>query len=133
MHTFFCCENRPYEKLSWVGALFPRTALDGNRIWRQLPLCTRAPVCPTCICMCVLDLSTFFCAFFMLPPRCKWYLSSLFWNFAQPRLVVWYRTFGTTCRFRLQESRECLTLGWPLKFGSIGYPETSVTNYQYVA
>ena len=91
----------------------------------QSSLCTPAPVCTACVCMCVLDLSTFFCACFRLPSLCIWYLSALFWAFTQRSLVVCYRPFGTAYRFRLQESREWLTLAWPLKMEPISCPETS--------
>ena len=115
------------KNLSWVGAIFfPfKIALDINIIWMQSSLCTPAPLSTTCVHMCVLNLSTFFCACFGVPSRCIWYLSAHFWDFTKRRLVVCYRPFGTAYRFRLQASREWLTFAWPSKMGPIGCPETS--------
>ena len=64
--------------------------------------------------------------------------SALFWDITQRRVIILYRHFGTTCRSRLQESRNTRRFGfgvlscwtfWPLKRGLIGCPETSVQNY----
>jgi len=49
------------------------------------------------------------------------YEIALFGDFTQRRMVVLYRRFGTTHRYRLQ--------GSSLKMGPIGRPETSVRNY----
>ena len=56
---------------------------------------------------------------------------SLFWYATQRTLVVGYRRFGTAYRTHFQQSSSsfylyCLTL----EHGTVGCPETSVTNYQ---
>jgi hypothetical protein len=54
----------------------------------------------------------------------------LFWIITQRVVVISYRRFGTTYRFRLKGSRippEC----WSLIMGPIGCPESSERNYHY--
>ena len=59
-----------------------------------------------------------------LPLHCK---SWLFWDVTQRRLVDSYCCFRVTYHFHLQGSSSPRT---PLKFGPIGCPKMSVTNYQ---
>jgi len=59
--------------------------------------------------------------------------SGLFWNITQRRLVIYYRRFGTTCRFYLQvirSTRRFVGKFSPLKMGPKGCLEKSLTNYR---
>jgi hypothetical protein len=51
--------------------------------------------------------------------------SALFWGITQRRMVILYRSLGTTYRSHRQGS--CTS--WPLKMGPIYCPETSVKDY----
>jgi hypothetical protein len=58
---------------------------------------------------------------------------SFFWDVTMRSSVVAYRRFGIAYLpylSRVNCVEECFITAWPLKVGSIGCPETSVTNYK---
>jgi len=55
--------------------------------------------------------------------------SAFFWDITRRVVAIPYRRFGTTHRPHIQDSGNPIT--WPFKMGTIGCPETSVSNYHY--
>jgi hypothetical protein len=59
--------------------------------------------------------------------------TALFWVITQRVVVIYYRRFGTTCRFHSEGSRIFPFFFYflTMRIGPTGYPETSVSNYHY--